>query len=192
MWTAWLVGAGLVACASAPPAPPAAAPTEEHEEHDAEAAEPSLDASATAVVDSPERSRPPSTATYEEALSTPEALDVHDDRVHLTDAQLTGPMRGVLNGCRVPPNARVTIKTAVQNGRAIGVTVSVRFDRPKSTQKPKSKKPRSKAAMKAEQAALKAEAEAKASAKIAECADRAVRAIVWPPSRRRDSFTTEH
>ncbi len=55
-------------------------------------------------------------------MPTPERLDVHDERVHLTDGQLTGPMRGVLNGCRVPSNARVTIKTAVQRGRAIGVT----------------------------------------------------------------------
>ena len=77
-----------------------------------------------ASVDAPERSAPPSTRSYEEALSTPESLDVHDERVHLTDAQLTGPMRGVLTGCRVSSNARVTIRTAVQNGRAIGVTIT--------------------------------------------------------------------
>lgn len=110
-------------------------------------------------------------------MSVPEALDVHDDRVHLTDAQLTGPMRSVLSGCRVPSNARVTIRTAVQNGRAIGVSVNVRWQRPKSQKK--SPPP----------AVLRAEA--KIAAKIVTCADRAVRAVTWPPSRRRDSFTTE-
>jgi hypothetical protein len=127
-------------------------------------------------VDAPERSLPPSTRSYEEALSTPERLDVHDERVHLTDAQLTGPIRGVLTGCRVSSNARVTVKTAVQYGRAIGVTVNVRFERPKSAKPP----PR---------ATVKAEA--KMAAKIIACADRAVRAVVWPPSSRRDSFTTD-
>lgn len=127
-------------------------------------------------IDAPERSLPPSTKSYEEALSTPERLDVHDERVHLTDAQLTGPIRGVLSGCRVPSNARVTIKTAVQYGRATGVTVHVRFERPKSSKPP----PR---------AVVKSEA--KTAAKIIACADRAVRAVVWPPSSRRDSFTTE-
>lgn len=119
---------------------------------------------------------PPSTRSYNEALSTPESLDVHDERVHLTDGQLTGPMRGVLTSCRVSSNARVTIRTAVQYGRAIGVTVDVRFSRPKSA------KPPSKATVKAE---------AKAAAKIIACVDRTVRAVVWPPSRRRDAFTTE-
>ena len=37
------------------------------------------------AVDTPERSRAPSTATYEQAMATPESLDVHDDRPHLTD-----------------------------------------------------------------------------------------------------------
>jgi hypothetical protein len=174
-WTAWLAGATLVACASAPPAAPAHG-LEEHEEHDA-AVEEASPAASTTVVDAPERSRAPSTATYEEALSTAEALDVNDERVHLTDAQLTGPIRGVVSTCRVPSNARVTIKTAVQYGRAIGVTVDVRFERPKSAKKPPSK------------AVLKAEA--KTAKKIISCADHAVRAVVWPPSRRRDSFTTE-
>jgi hypothetical protein len=164
----------LVACASAPP-PPAAPAADEHEAAAEEPEAPSV-AVVAGGVDAPERSAPPSTRTYDEALSTPEKLDVHDDRVHLTDAQLTGPMRGVLTGCRVPPSARVTIKTAVQNGRAIGVTVNVRFDRPKP------KRPPSRAAVKAE---------AKVVAKLVACADRAVRAVVWPPSGRRDSFTTD-
>ena len=41
-----------------------------------------------ASVDAPERSVPPSTMSYDEALSTPERLDVNDERVHLTDAQV--------------------------------------------------------------------------------------------------------
>ena len=163
----------LVACASAPPPV-----VETPEEHELPAEEPAPAASVVNV-DAPERSAPASTKSYDEALSTPERLDVNDDRVHLTDAQLTGPMRSVLNGCRVPSNARVTIKTAVQNGRAIGVTVTVRFEKPKSSAKPR---PPSRAA---------ARAEAKASAKIISCVDRAVRGVTWPPSGRRDSFTTE-
>jgi hypothetical protein len=171
-WAACLVGAILVACASAPPPPPAVNTPEEHD------APPDETPSVAPVVsvDAPERSAPPSTRSYEEALSTPESLDVHDERVQLTDAQLTGPMRGVLTGCRVSSNARVTIKTAVQNGRAIGVTIHVRFERPKSAKPPR-------------RAAAKAEA--KMTAKIIACVDHAVRAVTWPPSRRRDSFTTE-
>ena len=134
-------------------------------------------ARSTPMVDVPAEPPPPSTASYEEALSTPESLDVHDERVHLTDVQLTGPMGGVLSGCSAPSNARVTIKTAVQRGRAIGVTVTVRFERPKSA------KPLSKTA---------AKAEAKRSTAIVACVDRAVRVLVWPPSSRRDSFTTEY
>ena len=172
-WAACLVGAMLVACASAPPPPPPAVSTPE--EHDA-APDEQRSVAPVASVDAPERSVPSSTKSYEEALSTPEKLDVHDERVHLTDAQLTGPMRGVLTGCRVPSNGKVTVKTAVQNGRAIGVTVSVRFERPKALKRP------SRAA---------AKAEAKMTTKIIACVDRAVRAVVWPPSRRRDSFTSE-
>jgi len=171
-WSACFFAAALVACASAPPPPPS--PPEDHEV-------PEEPAPVTTVtnLDAPERSMPPSTRSYDEALSTPESLDVHDERVHLTDGQLTGPMRGVLTGCRVPSNARVTVKTAVQSGRAIGVTVSVRYERPKSSKPPR---PPTRAA---------ARAEAKASAKIIACVDRAVRLVTWPPSSRRDSFTTE-
>ena len=163
------------ACASAPPPPPPPPPAADVPD-DREAAEDPPAAPVVVNLAAPERSLPPSTKTYEEALSTPESLDVHDESVHLTDAQLTAPMRGVLAGCRIASRAKITINTAVQNGRAIGVTVSVRFDRPKSSKPP----PRS---------VLKAEA--KAAAKIVTCIDHAVRAISWPPSRRRDSFTTE-
>jgi hypothetical protein len=170
---AWLVGAMVVGCGSAPPPPAAASPPDTKEAALQEA--PVAWSTATAYV--PAEPPPPSTASYEEALSIPESLDVHDERVHLTDVQLTGPMGGVLSGCSAPSNARVTIKTAVQRGRAIGVTVTVRFERPKSA------RPLSTAA---------AKAESKRSSAIALCVDRAVRVLVWPPSTRRDSFTTEY
>jgi hypothetical protein len=170
---AWLVGAIVVGCGSAPPPPAAASSTETK----AAARDEAPVARSTTIVDVPAEPPPPSTASYEEALSTPESLDVHDERAHLTDVQLNGPMGGVLSGCSVPSNARVTIKTAVQRGRAIGATVTVRFERPKSA------KPLSKAA---------AKAESKRSTAIVACVDRAVRVLVWPPSSRRDSFTTEY
>jgi hypothetical protein len=128
------------------------------------------------ALDAPERSRPPSTASYEQAMSTPEVLDINDDTPHLTDLQLSGPIRGALTGCQVPSNDKVMIKTAVQLGRAIGVTVDVRVVRPKSA------RPLSRAA---------ARAQAQITSKIAACVDHNVRAIVWPPSRRRDSSMTE-
>jgi hypothetical protein len=83
----------------------------------------------------------------------------------------------------LPSNAKVTIRTAVQLGRAIGVTVDVRFEHPRPTKPPK-RRPR--AVVIAE-----AKAEAKAAKKIIACVDRAVRDVVWPPSSRRDSFTTD-
>ena len=170
-----LVAASFVACGSTPPPPPQPPPADLPDDREAVADEAPA-APAVVSVGAPERSLPPSTKSYDEALSTPESLDVHDESVHLTDAQLTGPMRGVLSACRISSRAKITISTAVQNGRAIGVTVNVRFDRPKTTKPP----PR---------AVLKAEA--KTAAKIVTCLDRAVRAVSWPPSRRRDSFTTE-
>ena len=172
-WAACFAGAILIACASAPPPPPAGPVPEE--EHDAGPDDPPS-VEPVVSVDAPERSAAPSKGSFEDATATPEALDVHDERVHLTDGQLTGPMRSVFNTCRVSSNAKVTIKTAVQHGRAIGVTVNVRFQRPKSA------KPPSRAALKYE---------AKVSAKIITCVDRAVRALTWPPSSRRDTFTTE-
>jgi len=55
------------------------------------------------------------------------------------------------------------------------VTVAVTFERPKGARPP------SKAA---------ARAEARSAARASACVDRAVRALSWPPSPRRDSFTT--
>ena len=142
------------------------------------------------TIDAPERSQPPSTASYEQAMSTPEKLDVNDDRPHLNDEQLRGPMRAVPAKCALPGNAKVTIHTAVQGGRAIGVTVDVRFEhpRPPTPSKPSKKKP---SRAEAKRAAAAAEREAKAKQKIASCIDHAVRALTWPPSHRRDSFTSE-
>jgi hypothetical protein len=172
----------LVACASAPPPASTPAPVVDPAAHDGAPDEPAPMATVTGL-DAPERAAPASTKSYDEALSTPERLDVNDDRVQLTDAQLTGPIRGVLTGCRVPSNARVTVKTAVQGGRAIGVTVIVRFEHPSAAKRP------SRAA--ARMAAATAKAEAKVTAKIITCVDRAARAVVWPPSSRRDSFSTD-
>jgi hypothetical protein len=190
---AWLAAALSVACACAsacasapPPPPPAAAAPAADEQDDDSALDDAPDAAAGAVAsaapstsfDAPERYAPPSTKSYEEAMSTPEPIKIDDERIHLTDGQLNGPMRGVTYGCKVPSNAHLTIKTAVQFGRAIGVTVTVTYKRPKSYKAPK---PGSKAA----------KAAAKRTAKLVTCIDTAVRAIVWPPSPRRDSFTTE-
>jgi hypothetical protein len=187
-WTACLAAFALVACGSArptpaPPPPPAAEePEPATDDGDAGADDIAEDASAP-IVDAPERTRAPSTASYDEALSTPEPLNANDSRLHLTDLQLTNPLRGVLGGCRVPPKAKVTVKTVVQEGRAIGVTVIVRFDKPKPKSPPKKPpKPPSKAAQKAE---------AKKIATITACVDQAVRMTIWPPSHRRDSFTME-
>jgi len=119
-------------------------------------------------------------------MSTPEQLDVHDDRPHLNDDQLRAPMNTLPSKCPLPANAKVTVRTAVLGGRAIGVTVEVRFEHPPpkpSTKKPAPKpKPPSKAAV---------QREAKAKKKLTTCIDHAVRAMTWPPSNRRDSFTSE-
>lgn len=157
----------------------------EEPEPPAEEEPPPLAASGV-TIDTPERSRPPSTATYDQAMSTPEKLDVNDDRPHLTDDQLRGPMRGVIAGCGMPRNAKVTIRTAVQSGRAIGVSVDVRFEHPPPAAP--AKRPSRTAA---QRAAAAAQREAKAKKKIVTCIDHAVRAVIWPPSSRRDSFTTE-
>lgn len=188
-----LVALGSGACASSPPPRPAPQPVEEHDAASEEPAAAHVDeappaAGSAAAFDAGERTRPPSTATYEQATATPERLDVDDARPHLTDDQLRGPMRGVITGCGLPPNAKVTIHTAVQNGRAIGVTVDVRFEPRRTPPTPPTKRPSRAAAQRAKAAA---EREAKAKKKIATCVDQRVRALVWPPSSRRDSFTTE-
>lgn len=167
-----LACAALLACACGASAPPPEEPRREAVATDA--ATPETETAAPAAPS--EAGRAPRTGSYEEALSTPEALDVHDDHVHLTDAQLTGPMRGAIAGCKVPPQAKVSIRTAVQNGRAIGITVEVRVARPKSGRPPPRAMTRT---------------ESKTRARIVACVEKNVRALTWPPSRRRDSFTTE-
>ena len=166
----------LVACASTPtptPTTPTTVLAPEPEPPRAAVASTEPPPAPLPTADSADRSRPRS---YDEALSTPEPVEIEDPHPHLTDVQLSSPIRGALTGCHVPRNAKVTIKTAVQFGRAIGVTVDVRIEKPKSAKRPKP------AAVKAEQ---------KAVVKIATCVDHNVRAVAWPPNRRRDSFTTE-
>jgi hypothetical protein len=43
----------------------------------------------------------------------------------LTDAQLHGPMRNAafISGCGAPDSMKVTVKVAIKNGRAVGVSV---------------------------------------------------------------------
>jgi hypothetical protein len=164
----------LLACGSPPPAE---APVPD-EPADAGSNVEILPAPTTSAAPLSQPSGPVSTASFEEATASPEPVDIHDEHLQLTDAQLTGPMRGALDRCAVPKNAHVTIKTAVQNGRAIGVTVEVVFDKPKPK---KRAPPPSRAALKAE---------AKTKERIVTCADKAVRTVTWPPSKRRDSFTT--
>jgi hypothetical protein len=167
---------GLVAllalgCGSAPP-PQAPQP----EEPDAEAPEPAPEPVQNTGPSHDAEQRPPSTASYDEALASPESLDPNDGRAHLTDLQLANPMRQTTAKCKVSRNAKVVIKVAVQMGRAIGVTVVATFEKPKGP-------PR-------RQTPAAARMEAKAAAKIVACVDREVRALTWPPSPRRDSFTT--
>lgn len=189
-WLGSLLAACIVACGSSsrPPAEPEpepvpapAPPAPKEAEAPPEELAPS-DVASSSTVTSPPTESPgsasKSTATYEQATSTPESLAPNDDRLHLTDNQLNEPMRGVLRGCRVPPNVRVTIKTAVQYGHAIGVTVLVEFPKPRGQRKTKRVSKEAAKAM------------AKAIARITTCADHAVRASTWPPSRRRDAFTT--
>jgi hypothetical protein len=166
----------LVACTTASPSPRLMVPEPARPDTAVAASEPPPPPVTTATLDAPERARPPSTASYEEALSTPEPVDMGDDHTHLTDVQLSSPMGGALVGCPVPTYAKVTIQTAVQYGRAVGATVNVRFEKPKWAQRSKP------GATKAERTMI---------AKISACIDHNVRMIVWPPNRRRDSFTTE-
>jgi hypothetical protein len=70
----------------------------------------------------------PSGMSYEAAIAgnnlnlAPGTHDVPD----LTDAELAGPMREgtFLDACGVPSSTHVTVKVAIRNGRAVGVSVS--------------------------------------------------------------------
>lgn len=182
-----MLGAALVACARPAAPPPATSDATEHEPSDPRDASAKVEASSIdweSVPYSTEAPHAPSTASYDEALASAEPVQLDDDRAQLTDAQLAGPIRGVLRVCPVPARAKLTIKTAVQDGRAIGVSVTVHL--PPSPPPPRRA---SRRVLRARRAAAKAEA--KAAAKLEQCVDRAVRAMSWPPSPRRDSFTTE-
>jgi hypothetical protein len=168
-----------------PPSPPAAsaapAPAPEPPEPDTkddDLPDTSTDEEPAPPPADPAEPTPPSTASYEQATSKPEPLNANDDRLHLTDNQLSGPMRGVAAKCKVPARAKVTIKTAVQFGRAIGVTVLVDMPALKTPKKP------TKASQKA------AKARQKAIVRIRDCVDHNVRVLSWPQSRRRDTITT--
>lgn len=198
-WLFSLLSATLVGCAGdpppepvTPPAPsavPAAPPEEEDQDGEPEAYddEPPVIPQAEAFT--------PSTASYEQAMATPEPTHLDDDRTHLTDNQLNGPMRSVLQTCKVPPYAKVTIRTAVQFGHAIGVTVVVDMPKPRQAKAAASAKappakpppPSGKPPKKAKDGLT---ARNRAIKRITTCADRHVRALTWPPSRRRDGFTT--
>ena len=73
------------------------------------------------------RSGGPSGPSYESAIAgnnlslAPGTKDVPD----LTDAELAGPMRQgtFLDACEVPSSTKVTVKVAIRNGRAVGVSV---------------------------------------------------------------------
>jgi hypothetical protein len=69
----------------------------------------------------------PSGPSYESAIAgnnlklAPGSQDVPD----LTDAELAGPLRdgSFLDACGVPTSTQVTVKVAIRNGRAVGITV---------------------------------------------------------------------
>jgi hypothetical protein len=96
--------------------------------------------------------------SYEEALAVPEDMNAVKGERELSNKDLSAPMQpaSVLDVCRVPEATRVTVKVAVREGKAMGVSVATKPD----------------------------------DAKVAECVDKAVRKLVWPASRKRDSFTT--
>jgi len=78
----------------------------------------------------------------------------------LTDGQLGAPMRNAsfISGCGAPESMKVTVRVAVQNGRAVGVSV---YPNPPSPA-------------------------------VAQCVDRHVRALGWPPNAKMDFFTTTY
>jgi hypothetical protein len=78
----------------------------------------------------------------------------------LTDSQLGAPMRNAsfISGCGAPDSMKVTVRVAVQNGRAVGVSVYPNPPNPA----------------------------------VAQCVDRHVRALGWPPNAKMDFFTTTY
>lgn len=191
LWAAFVVAA----CGSEPPpapiapapppasaAPPAPSPPPSEEEDDDEIPDTATDEEPETPSPEPAPAPAPSSASFEQATSTPEPIRTNDDHLHLTDQQLSGPMRGLIAKCKVPPKGKVTIKTAVQFGHAIGVTVIVELPKLKTPKKPTKRSQR--AAQKA------AKAQQKTIVRVRACFDHAVRELAWPPSRRRDTITT--
>lgn len=78
----------------------------------------------------------------------------------LTDGQLSAPMRNAsfISGCGAPDSMKVTVRVAVKNGRAFGVSVYPNPPNPA----------------------------------VAQCVDRHVRALSWPPNGKMDFFTTTY
>ena len=101
--------AAALGCGSAPPPPAAPHPEEEPEEAQVIEPQPVGGQDAGPLLPAPP-SPPASTATYEQALAEPEPLDANDSRAHLTDLQLTNPMRNVMGRCPVPRRGKLTIK----------------------------------------------------------------------------------
>jgi hypothetical protein len=192
-----------VACAASAPSPelpsvPVVSAQEDAGVPDVVEASPTLELTPPEARRAPVVALPPN-ATYEQALAVPEALNAQDERAHLTDAQLTAPMRNVPGGCAIPRKGKVTVKVAVQQGHAIGVTVIVSLFKPevaKVEAAPKrlsAKAAKERARLEKERAKAEKErvkAEAKLIARVTECFDTAVRALQWAPNARRDSFTT--
>ncbi len=63
--------------------------------------------------------------SYEEALQIPEDVFATRGAKDLSDAELSGPMRNgtFLHACEAPDSMKVTVRVAVRDGKAQGVTV---------------------------------------------------------------------
>ncbi len=68
--------------------------------------------------------------SYEAALAVPEDLNAVKGERELSNKDLAAPMQpaAVLDVCHVPDATRVTVKVAVRDGRAMGVSVATRPD----------------------------------------------------------------
>jgi len=143
-----LVLACLAACGEPPPPPraPTTAPTR------ARSREPTA-----RPLKGPDHS---TGMSYDDALSIPEDASSLAGERELSNRELSQPMQGssFLGDCNVPDATHVTVKVAIRDGAAMGVTVTTDPDDPT----------------------------------VAECVDKAVRALSWPASKHRDSFTTTY
>ncbi len=96
--------------------------------------------------------------SYEEALNVPEDLDAVKREPELSNTELSAPLKtaSFIGECGAPDSMKVTVKVAVVDGHAMGVSVAVSPDDPE----------------------------------IAQCIDKAVRALSWRASKKRFSLTT--